>query len=721
MSNSFLTRHEIVASVAHMYLSTVNNKKNFNTFAKTENQFAAHARINFFGYKVGKFSLFIMLAALQFFVPVYGNCWLGLGTDLEFNFFGKYKPEVFFGNRLNFFNANNPFDKNFFMRQTADFTNQVFYGKKTYERPIVEGCFTMRSKNLWGNPNIFKTTGAEIKILDAVLGEHSHSIPRILWWMRESWIRFPLGRPVGLDFKNRIDLTIGIFAFDLGRGIALGDSFAAGQDSLGFYSDSLVDQYAPGVRLSADILPNVLSYDLYGALLQNNSGSIADTGAKILGQEYGKRNCPQRGFGKINYLIAGRLQWKVFDLAKLGSLMIEPYAFFNSDPEQKVQFLADASTKLGTAGLAAEYAGNLWEFGFDSAINFGYQRVKGWDRNTIETENRNGRLTFVNSHVLLNADPQNPAQAGTAGDYKAPHSPKVVTSTFALSKVGKQAQAIINSTPQGKQYNGQQIGTVAGFTADVDAPSPTPIPTDDLYNAIDRFRDPYKNKLQGWMIVGDAAWWVYKRDLKVAVTGGVASGDANPNEELVDGNYKGFIGLQEAYSGKRVPSAFLLGGAGKARRPLSVPTSDDAQNDFSSVVSGFTDLVIAGAGVTWTPTDWKKQFSMNSNVLAYWEQFPTKKFNIKTRTNCEANASSFLGTELNLFIKYDLLKNLRWFTTISIFIPGSHYTDIRGKPLTSDQNKQLDALDRTGYSDDAIPNINDHTAVTFNTGLEFKF
>ncbi len=651
---------------------------------------------------------------------LYGDCRLGQGTDLEFNFFGKYKPEGFWGNRLNFFNVNNLLDKSFFARQTLDLTSEVSYGKKTYERPVVEFRATFRSKNLWGNPNIFKTTGAEIRVLDATLGEHNHAIPRILWWMRESYIRFPLGRPVGLDFKNRIDLTLGIFAFDLGRGIALGDSYAAGQDSLGFYSDSLVDQYAPGARLSGDIVPNVLSYDFYAALLQNNSGSIAETSAKILSQEFGKRNCPQRGFGKINYLIAGRFQWKVFDVAKLGSLMVEPYAFFNSDPEQKVQFLADASTKLGTAGLALEYAGSKWEFGFDSAMNFGYQRVKGWDRNIIETENRNGVLTFVNSHVLLNADPADPALCATKAEYKAVHAPKVVGPDFALSKVGKQAQTIINNAPQGAQYNGQKIGTVPGFTADVNAPSPTVIPTDDLYNACNRFRDPYINKLQGWMIVGDAAWWLYKRDLKWAVTGGVASGDANPNEEIIDGNYKGFIGLQEAYSGKRVPSAFLLGGAGRAKRPLSVP-ADTAPNDYSAQVNGFTDLVLAGTGLTWLPSDWKKQFSINTNVLAYWEQFPTKKFNILTKKNSEANASTFLGTEINLFIKYDLLKNLRWFTTISVFVPGSHYSDIKGKPLTSEQSKQLDAFVRDSLDEGLIPNISNHTALTFNTGLEFKF
>lgn len=669
----------------------------------------------------GKQNFIIFLILCVYISPAFALV-LGQGTDTELAISGKFKPEAFYGNRINLLNEHEPADKVFYFRTTIDTTADIVYGKLTYEKPVVESRITLRTKNIWGNPNIFKDIPSGIRLTDTIVGEHNHSIPRILPWIREGWVRFPLGRPIGLNLKNRCDLTLGIFSFELGRGIALGDSYAAGADSLGFYSDSLVDQYAPGIRISADIINKVLSYDLYGAMLQNKSSTFSETGAKIFSQEFGRRKNPERGFGAINYLIAGRLQWKVFDVASLGSLMLEPYALYNRDPEQKIQFLADAAARLGTAGLAVEYAGNRWEFGFDSAINFGYQQVKGWDRNAIEVENRNGVLTFVNSHVLLNADPTDPALCKTAKNYKSPYAPKVISAgDHSLSDIGKTAQIIINDAPQGKQFNGQQIGVVPGFTVDVNAPSPTPVPTDNLYNASNRFRNPYINKFQGWMITGDAACWVYKRDLKVAVTGGVASGDANPNEEVKDGNFQGFIGLQEAYVGKRVPSAFLLGNAGKIKRPLSVPVSSDAPNDFSAEVSGFTDLVLAGAGMTWTPTDWKKQLSWNSNVLAYWEQFPTHKFNIKTRKNSNEKASTFLGTELNTFVKYDVVKNLRLFVTISIFFPGGHYTDIKGKPLSSEQNKKLDLLDITGDVKAGIPNLGDNTAVTFNAGFEFKF
>ncbi len=81
------------------------------------------------------------------------------------------------------------------------------------------------------------------------------------------------------------------------------------------------------------------------------------------------------------------------------------------------------------------------------------------------------------------------------------------------------------------------------------------------------------------MIVADAAYTIARPQIKVAIAGGYASGDENPNKDLedpndsnVDGDFSGFIGLQEIYTGKRVRSGFLLSGAGRIPRVLSFPT-----------------------------------------------------------------------------------------------------------------------------------------------------
>ena len=239
--------------------------------------------------------------------------------DLEVNVFGKFKPEVFWGNNISLLNNNNqvlcrPLDRIFFARHTFDITTDIIYGKKTWERPVTEFLFTVRNKGVWGHPeSIASTTASDFRFLDVVTGAHKHYIPRHIFWIREIWLEFTLGKPIGLNYDNPPIFTIGLFPFQLGRGIALGDAFAvSGPDFLGFYTETIVDQYAPGAKLSGDIFPECLRYDLYIAILNNRSSSLSDTGAKVYSQEFGRRQCPSRGFGVINYLTAARLRWRVF-------------------------------------------------------------------------------------------------------------------------------------------------------------------------------------------------------------------------------------------------------------------------------------------------------------------------------------------------------------------------------------------------------------------------
>ncbi len=651
-------------------------------------------------------------------------------SDIELIFSGKYRPEVFWGDNISLFNSSiavncKPIDRVFFARHILDLNIDLLYGRKKYNKTALEFLFSMRNKGIWGNPeSIASTTDSSIKFLDTVLGSHRHGIPRHIFWIREAWMRFNINEPIGFHMKNNHEFTIGIFSFQLGRGIALGDAYAVGPELLGFYTETVVDQFAPGARLSGDIFKDLLSYELYASILQNKSATLGDTGLKIFRQEFGRRNCPQRGFGVINYVIAGHLFWYVFDNDKIGSLTLEPYFLYNQDPEQEVEFIGDASSKLGTIGLACEYANSKWEFGFDYAFNLGRQKVKGWDRNQIVLQNRNGRSTFVNSHALVNANGSATDAPSNLGVYSAPHSPdNTVAGDGSVSKTGKTAQKLINDAEQGEEFNGQFIGTVPGYTAAIGGvPNPTQagVTLDQFYNATNRYRNPYSNQFEGWMIVADAAWWAIPKELKVAIGAGVASGDENPNLETIDGNFTGFIGLQEIYSGKRVRSVFALGGAGKLKRPLSVPDTEQSPSAFSDEVSGFTNLVFTGAGLTWTP-DWKKKFSFNPNVLAYWEQHPTKKFDIATKSNSPHDARTFLGVEVNSFIFYNLLPDLKAYFVGSVFIPGSHYCDIRGKPLTPDQDKALDLFNSTGVEDTPVPNIGTDPGVTLNFGFEYNF
>ena len=454
-------------------------------------------------------------------------------NDLEYIISGVFKPETFYGKNTSNLNNDNDNDKVYVSKHVFDISANLLYGQKTYEKKIAEFYFQIRNKGVWGNPEgIASTTFADIKILDAIRGTHKHGFPRHVFWIRQLWLQFNINQAASLPFANNHTFTIGSFPFQLGRGIALGDAYAVGPEILGFWADSAVDQYAFGAKFSGDIFSKILSYDLYTAILQNNSTGLSDTEKKINAQEYGGITNPERGFGKINYIVAGRLNWNVFDNTWLGRMTLEPYGLYNNDPEQKIEFVGDATSKLGTVGLASEFYGNRFECGFDYAVNFGQQRVKGWDRNIVKESNKGGIVVLVNDNVTA-------SYTNLKGEEVVEQAPYVP---------GSDAQKIINTTTRSEDQNGEIIDknlAPYGYLTDV---AITPIV---LTNSQGRFGDPYTNKYKGWMFVADAAYsFGDKKEFWVAGAAGITSGDDNPNFTTNDSSYDGFISLQEIYSGK---------------------------------------------------------------------------------------------------------------------------------------------------------------------------
>lgn len=625
-------------------------------------------------------------------------------ADIEIDFWGMWKPEAFAGNHFTFLNKNVPADQTFYFRHTNDYFFDLVYGKETFGYPVAEFKTSVRNRAVWGSPsNIANTLHSPVKAAGIEFGEHNHAFPRLFFWMREAWLQVGLCEFLRLGFENKHTLTVGAFPFELGRGISLGAAYAIGPGPLGFYSDAMIDQFAFGLKFSGEIVPDALNYDLYGALLQSRSNSLSETGKPIYKHEIGRREDPARGFGKDNYLIAARLLWTPFDDAR-GKTTFEPYVMYNNDPEQQVEFPADASSKLGTFGLAGEYINGRFECGFDTAFNRGNQFVKPWDRNRVVTENYNGQMVLVNNNVLVVSN--DPLFNGL----KAPDVPK-----SAAQKAINQSADTGNSAQNGQLIEGAQNLSSLGYI-------PGPL---SLKNSDKRFRtgpngDGYKNTYLGWMAVGDASYWVIKKELQVAVTGGYASGDQDPNFDLIDGNFKGFIGLQEVYAGKRVKSVFLLGTVGKVKRPGTQPENPQANKDFASTFSGFSNLGFIGSGVTWKPSNCETRFVVNPNFFAYWEPSPGKKYDAHAVKELNEQASKFLGVELNTFLSYYPFASLKCFAIGSVFFPGKHFKDIKGKPL-DDAQKRLLERHKIAFDPNLIPNIGDDIAYTVNIGMEFAF
>lgn len=650
---------------------------------------------------------------------------------------GKLKTaDAFYGKNVSLLNNCNPYDQFVYARHTFDMNADLAY------LDLISGRMSMRNKAIWGTSELIKTTTTPTKLTEAIGQFHNHFFPRYVFWMRELWLDFSLNEALGLhSLDTKHSLCVGIFPFQLGRGIALGDAYAVGADYLGFYTDDVVDQYACGAQMGGEIISDRLGYDLYAAILNNQSFSLGKTGEKIYGQEIGRLSTPERGFGHINWVFAGHLNITALNDPKKGKMTFEPYFLFNGDPEQRVDFTADASSTLGTLGLASEYVGENFEFGFDTAFNMGSQDVKGWDRNTIQLQSRNGDVMAVNSHVYVNMDPASADASKVNKDlYKAPYVTNAVIADGVyqgeISTAGKVANSMINNAVQDPSMNGKSLGVavatdknLAGAEYNSKLPDVTVIPSQlvgtaqegELFNATNRFRNPYKNIYKGWMFVADAAHYFCDHTLAVAASVGYASGDEDPNQVRIDGDYEGFIGLQSLYNGKRVQSAYYLGGASKLSLPLSTPASQGQPDRFAALVSGFTNLALVGGGVTWKPNNWKKAFSINPNIIGYWQAFPSNKFDILTKTTLSCPARAYLGTEINLFVRKELMKNLEIFGIGSVFVPGGYFEDIKGKPLNEAQWRILDRFDRTGYTGDSAPGISNDLSYTINLGLEYKF
>lgn len=599
---------------------------------------------------------------------------------------GKFKLEDFYGNNLTMLNdENGNLDRILVpVRHTFDMNFLYGYGAPLCGDDFVKFKTTIRNKSIWGAPEtIASTDDATIKLGPSVTGRHRHPITKHVLWIREIWFDAVLNR--SSDTKHTI--TAGFFPFQLGRGISLGDAYSVDPEILGYYSPNAVDQYAPGIKISGDLRADGrLGYDIYGAILYCRTNSFDAVNEKIRGQEYGHLYSPQRDFGAINWLIAGRLRLTPIK-GDVTNLYIEPYALCNNTSEQKVEFLGDANAVLGTFGCDVEFKAGKFEYCFECACNVGHQYVKGWDHNSIAMRLRNGYYVAVNDDVSY----VNACSEGKAGD----------DALFTRAN-----RAIVDSCPQTQSLNGYPIGG-------------------NLQNSYDRFNDPYKNKFGGFMVVADAVYH-FCDGLQAAAAFGIASGDDNPNRDLneindsnVDGDYLGFQGLQELYSGLKVHSAYFMNvGSTRVPRVLSFP-SPSVSNQYPQTVSRFTNVIYTGCSADIAYKDW----SINPNIISYWEEHPTRKFDEVAGHFVESLASPWMGIESNLFVDVKFSNQIKFFIVGALFFPGTFYADIKGRPLSDEQQRYLASLQRTGIParEERTPLVGDDMGYNLNIGMEYKF
>lgn len=579
--------------------------------------------------------------------------------DTILNFSGVLQTETGFNKNTTLLNNNVPYDMGFVVKTNFDMSFHVI-------DPCVETKVTLRNKATWGNNKSFSTNSIALNDNGFLGSQHSHGIGARAMWIREGWVKINFTDLFAMKLPKQ-EVKLGSFSFALGRGISLGDAYAVSPASLGFFQDFSVNQFAYGALVSGSIVPSLFGYDAYIAILENNSTSLADTCVPTQRAAFGGKNNPTRGFGVINWVLAGRINIDPLK-TEYYKLHFEPYALYNSAPEQTLEYLGDSKSNLGTIGMAMEFSAPAVEFGFDFATNRGQQQVKGWDRNKIQKVNRGGIATYVYSDVYT----VNPATTVVTNANKAVCDPSNTAQVIAISDVNRSAAS-----------NGTEIeGT-------------------GLYNSTTRFRPPYTNKFQGYMLVADGGLWLLPKRLMVSVGGGISSGDVNPNAHLadsvsgcVDSVYEGFVPLQEVYTGDRIRSTYVLGGSGGYLKRLM----PDSGNGVALVADAFTNLIFVGFSARYLTTAWGKPFVLQPNILTYRADVTCNKFDITTGTLINKPADNHLGIEFNIFNIIDFTDSLKSTFVGIVFVPGQHYKDIKGKPFTPEQKGMIGQCLASGRS-----------------------
>lgn len=617
--------------------------------------------------------------------------------DCELTFGGKAKVEHYLQPRINLLNKDIP-DQNEFFKQSIDLTFDVQYGKEKWEHPAIQAFLDLRQKSIWGKATSYADkdsgpiTASALRIDDAVVGAHSHTTGKPLLWLKDAWVQGSLNAAFGLHDACVHTIRAGWFTFELGRAIALGSVYGLNKEGFGLYS-YVEDKSTPGIQIHGDIVKNCLSYDMYFSRFEERSKSIGDTTSIIKRHivPLAKAGKIWRGLGKEDDVFAARLQWKALKDSSAGTMTVEPYVFYNSALDQKVEIAPDAKSQWGSVGLMAEHKVKGFEYGFDVAMNYGTQTMYNIDRNTVKVQNDGqGRFQQVYTHIVDNADnkvPVTPASKHAAGIL-----------TIAQDYTAKLAIPAQVADP---------ITKLPAF------------PDNVYFSKVDRFRPAYKNKLAGWMGVADAGYNFEEHNLLIAAGVGYASGDVDPNKEAKDKTYKGFIGLHESYSGKLVKSVMFLDERSTVR-PISLPKGSADPKVRQDAT--FSDVAMLGVSATWKPICPVKNLSINPNLITFWKASPMYTYDAASKALSDKRASAFFGTELNLSLKATMIQDLSVFAVGAIFVPGRHYTDMKGMPLDGhefvdqiEQDPRNDIEDASGFR------LGDDIAGHLNIGLEYRF
>lgn len=557
--------------------------------------------------------------------------------EMLLKFGGKCTEEIFNSANLTYLNNDVPNDASIFARATGDFFMDVSYGQP--EKPRILFHETLRLRYKWGNGADVKVEGESLPFIDGIVQSRGAAVNKHLIWNRELWIKFALGN---LDLPHDHFVEIGSFPFEVGRGISFGAAYKSA-GFLGFTPSFSIDQFAPGVLLHMNPLPDKLFFEGYFAVLDNQNISYKANNAKVRIQEIDSPDF--RGVNRQSYAAIIKGFWNVIS-EPTNEMSFEPYVIYFQSLDQKLEYIHDIDSFVTTFGFAVEGKYKKFDWGFEAAVNQGDILIKALDRNTVKIA-RNSEGFVVEQYTKVFT--QDPATVNCPTAALVTDANKCIVATSSKEVVD----------------NGKEINNSG------------------LYNAYDRFRPKQQANLDGYMFIGDFSYQFIDEVLNVSVGTGYASGDIsqqqNVNKEdsskLLSQEYGSFVTLQSIYSGKRLRHLIIFN-EGVPRFNEQNPNKKAPRENITPPLSSsqieFTNIGFLGTRVEVRVPQWKRYKAILApNIIGYW--CPATP-----NTKAGTPAGNYMGTEVTTELSAQFYGQFKLYGYIGVLFPGSYYKDMCG-------------------------------------------
>lgn len=624
--------------------------------------------------------------------------------DLDLAISGRVREEFFYLDKVSSLRDNYN-DTYHFWRNKVNLGLYLEHGKQEYGEPAVEAKVRLTAFNYWDNATKYTPIIEEANYLEYKefrkkslqledSPAHTGIVP--LLYQEEAWLAMNFDVFWKKLAPMPTTLKVGYFPYMVGRGVSLGDYYDGGIEYMGWEpkgNAGNASQAPAGLLLDIEFSDKYnleLYYSKRSAVTTSPRQTRAPIKAIRLDVPFEAKDplAIERGTQNDGSIFSAKLDID-YTLGK-SKFHLEPYIVYADTPEQTIEMTDDASSKLGTIGAMLEIKGKgdlpKYVFNMEGAVQFGEQELYAIDRNHQVVDIEEGQLLDKWSHIW----------------YKSWNAAAPVSVTKDVEEV------VYMRHNRGLEQQGAQIrdknGALISWTGPLE-----PYNADLPFGKLRRFRPGYKLKYRGKMLMADFGMYLFKKPLtKLSLAAGYFSGDDYPYNTEVDKNYNGFLPLRDSnYLGHSVNSFAMLY-ARKIPRPKNVAEHKAyAFNDDSTV----TNLKYIGAGVMMHPFWHPKKMIIMANVLGFWEdKAPYMWDKTKTRDVAGENAgdpyapyyggvydglqkklgfvgaqttkraSSFLGTEVNATIVWNVLESLQLVGIFAAYFPGQLYKDIEAQP-----------------------------------------